>query len=222
MPEMPMIDDIELRAVQFIRQHSRADLAPAKVMGLGGRVHQNLGRDGHRVELSGMLFGESAQDDLAALQDKARQQAEVSFTADITTALDLDTMVIAALRVEQRVGRPRQFDYHLVLEESPPLPPPATVAPFGGLGGFGDLGFDPGALGDVLSDVSGLAGDVMGAVDGALDAIEQLQALTGLADIAAVGNPLAPVTERVGELSSVGGAVGDLGSAVDLLTGGGG
>ena len=35
---------------------------------------------------------------------------------------------------------------------SPPLPPPAEVTPFGGLGGFGlgDLGFDPGALGNVL------------------------------------------------------------------------
>ena len=71
MPAVPMIDDIALSAVQVIRQSTSLDLAPAKVMGLAGRVHRNFGRSGHRVELSGLLLGETAGDDLAALQEKA-------------------------------------------------------------------------------------------------------------------------------------------------------
>jgi hypothetical protein len=222
MPEVPMIDDIELRAVQHIRQETAADLAPAKVLGLDGRVHQKMGRGGHRVVLSGMLVGDSAADDLATLQEKARDGEEVSFTANITTALEIETMVIASIRVEQRVGRPNQFAYHLVLDESPPLPPPATVSPFGGLDGLGDLGFDAGALGDVLSDIQDQAAGVMDSLDSALDAIEQLEALTGLVDIGAVGNPLAPITDEIDELSRLGGAVGDLTRAVGQITGEGG
>jgi hypothetical protein len=101
-----------------------------------------------------------------------------------------------------------------VLAESPPLPPPAEVSPFGGLGefGLGDLGFDPGALGDVLSDIQDRAGAVMDAVDSALDAVQQLQALASLGDLANLGNPIKPIADRVQEL-------GGLRPEIDALAG---
>lgn len=222
MPNLPTIDDIQLTAVQRIRQETVQDLAPAKVLGLDGRVHQKLGRGAHRVVIEGLLVGETAIDDLHALQEKAREGDPVAFTADITTALEIEQMVIAHFAVDQKVGPGGQFAFRITLEESPPLPPPPAVSPFGGLDGFGNLGFDPGALGDVLGDVAGLAASAMGALDSALDAIDQLQGLAGLADLAAVGNPLSPLTDEVASLAALGPGVAALGSAAGQITGEGG
>lgn len=221
MPAVPMIDDIALTAVQVIRQSTSLDLAPAKVMGLDGRVHQNFGRGGHRVELSGLLLGDTAADDLAALQDKASAGEEVEFVSDITTALDIDTMVISAFDAEQRVGPASQFLYRLVLEESPELPPPAEVSSFGGLPGLDDLGFDAGALADLASDLKDQAANVMDTLDGALDVLEQLEGLTGLLDLGSAGNVLGPVTDEVDGLGAAKGGSAALGDAMGRLTGGG-
>ncbi|MBJ6369937.1 hypothetical protein [Sedimentitalea arenosa] len=230
MPAVPMIDDIALSAVQVIRQSTSLDLAPAKVMGLAGRVHQNFGRSGHRVELSGLLLGETAGDDLAALQEKAAGGEEVAFVSDITVALEIETMVIAAFEAEQRVGPASQYFYRVVLEESPELPPPAEVSSFGGLPGLGDaglpglddLGFDAGALGDLASDLQDQAAGVMGALDDALDVLEQLEGLTGLVDLGSVGNVLGPVTDEIAGLGEAGSGTAGLGDAIGRITGGGG
>lgn len=202
---VPMIDGIELKAVQNIRQETSLGFVEQRIAGLEGTLHQKLGRRSYRVELEGCLLAETAVDDLATLQDKASKGAEVTFTADITTALNVEKMVIEHFRAEQSVGLQGQIGYRMTLAESPPLPPPAEVSAFGGLGdfGLGDLGFDAGALGDVLSDIQDQAGAVMDAVDSALDAVEQLSALASLADIANISNPLKPLTEKVGELGSL-------------------
>lgn len=222
MPDpLPMIDDLALTAVQRVRQEVAGDLAPAKVMGLDGRVHQRFGRGAHRVTIDGLLVGETAADDLATLQEKASAGDEVSFVADITAALDIESMVITSFAADQLIGPGVQYAYRVVLEESPPLPPPAAVAPFGGLDGLGDLGFGADALGDVLGDIADQAGAVMEALDGALDALEGLEALAGIADIGSVGNVLAPVTDEVSSLAGLAGPIGSLTSAAGGLTGGG-
>src|SRR5262252_671407 len=125
---MPMVDDVSLAAVQWVRQETQQGFATQQVAGLDGTLHQKLGRRSHRITLAGVLLSDSAKDDLAKLQDKASSGAEVSFAA------------------EQEPGAGGQFRYLLTLAESPPLPPPAEVSSFGGLDGIGDLGFDAGAL----------------------------------------------------------------------------
>ncbi|MEN3333449.1 MAG: hypothetical protein V7641_2814 [Blastocatellia bacterium] len=202
---VPMIDDIELKAVQTIRQETSSGFAEQRVVGLDGTLHQKLGRRSHRVELSGFLLPDTAADDLGKLQDKASKGEEVTFTADITTALKIDKMVIEQFRAEQQVGPQGQIAYHVILAESPPLPPPAEVSAFGGLGdfGLGDMGFDLGALGDVLGDIQDMAGSIMDAVDSALDVVGQLSALASLADLASISNPLKPLSDKVGELGNL-------------------
>lgn len=216
MPGVPMIDDVELRAAQWVRQEVDQGFARHRIAGLDGVVHQRLGRRSHRVVLSGLLLPETATDDLAALQGKASAGERVTFAADITTALEVEHMVIASLAAEQQVGLGGQFAYTIVLEESPPLPPPAELSPFGGLGdfGLGDLGFDPGALGDVLGDVVDQAGALGDALDAAAGAVEGLGALSALADLGSLQNPLTPLTEAVGELAGLGSSVA---SAVESL-----
>ena len=201
----PMIDDIELKAVQQIRQESDQEFGRQRAIGLDGTLHQKMGRRSHRVWLWGYLLPATAADDLKKLQDKASQGAEVTFTADIVTALQVEKMVIESFQAEQMIGPAGQTAYAITLAESPPLPPPAETSSFGGLGDFGvgDLGFDTGALGDVLSDIEDQAGSLSEMADTALDAVQQLGALANLADIGNIGNPLTPVTDKVGELGNL-------------------
>jgi hypothetical protein len=215
---VPMIDDIALTAVQWIRQESAQDYAAHQVAGLDGTVHQKLGRRSHRVALAGVLLGETAADDLMILQEKAAAGDEVVFTADISTALEVEKMVIASLAAEQDVGSGGRFSYCVELAESPPLPPPAELSSFGGLDdfGLGDLGFDTDALGGLMDDVLAQAGGIADAVDAALDAVEAVGALASLADLGDLSNPLRPLTDKIGELSEIGSGVV---SAVDDLSG---
>ena len=217
----PMIDDIELKAVQYIRQETEPDFIPQRIAGLAGTLHQSLGRRSHRVVVQGLLLPDSSTDQLKKLQEKAKTGSEVTFTADITTALEIDKMVIESLRAEQRVGPAGQIEYLLVLAESPPLPPPAEVSTFGGLDGFGlgDLGFDPDALGDVLGDVADQAGSIAEAASAAMDAVQKLQSLANLGNLADVGNPLKPVTEQVGAVKGAGETLKGIAAGLKAITG---
>jgi hypothetical protein len=210
----PMIDDVELKAVQWIRQETNQDYVRQRIAGLNGTLHQDLGRSSHRVTIAGVLLPETAPDDLKKLQNKAGAGVEVTFTADITTALSVDKMVVESFTAEQHTGPAGQFSYCITLAESPPLPLPAEVQSFGGLGdfGLGDLGFDAGALGDVLSDVSSQAGAITGAIDAATDAVQAISALSHLGNLANIGNPIKPLSDKVAEL-------GKLGDPVSKLTG---
>jgi hypothetical protein len=211
-----MIDDLELMAVQQIRQDTDGDFVRQKIAGLDGTLHQKLGRASHRVMIDGFLLRVTATDDLKKLQEKASLGAEVTFTADITTALSIQKMVIESFHAEQQVGLAGQTAYHIVLAESPPLPPPAEVSAFGGLGdfGLGDLGFDPGALGDVLGDIANAAGDIMSAASAALDAVDKLKSLASLGKLASEGNPVKPLADQAGSLSGIGDAMKGLGKGL--------
>lgn len=210
----PIIDDLPLKAVQEIRQWTTRDFVAQRILGLEGTLHQDLGRRSHRVWLWGYLQPATAADDLKALQEKAASGTEVTFSADIVTALSVEKMVIEAFECEQRVGPAGQVAYALALAEAPPLPPPAEISPFGGLDGLGDLGFDADALGDVLADIEDQAGAIMDAADAALAAVEQLAALANLADLANIGNPLGPISDKLGELGALKGPSEQLASAV--------
>ena len=204
----PMLDDLELKAVQLVRQEIEQGYRRRRIAGLDGTLHEHIGRRSHRVVLGGLLLADTAADDLAALQAKAASGAEVTFTADIATALDIQHMVIESFAAEQSVGVGGQTAYALLLAESPVLPPPAEVSAFGGLDefGLGDMGFDPGALGDVLSGIADQAGSVMARADAALSVIDPLSDLAKLADLAnlgSVGNPAQPVIEALGKVDEL-------------------
>jgi phage protein U len=219
-----MVDDVQLAAVQWLRQETEQGYALQRVAGLDGTVHQKIGRRSHRVVVSGVLFPGTATDDLAALQTKASSGDEVTFTADITTALEVEHMVIESFAAEQVPGNAGQFAYTLVLAESPPLPPPAEISPFGGLddlGGLGDLGFDD--LGGALGDIADAAGAVTGALDSAMDAVQAVQGLAALAggldDLSNLSDPLRPITDKLGELGSLPDTLGALPGLIDGLGG---
>lgn len=199
---VPLLGDLSLEFVQQIEHCHDSGFASTRIAGLAGELQQRGGRLSHRILIEGILFGETAADDLKSLQQAAAAGDELTFSADISAALDLQKVVIGTLYASELAGRPNRYGYRIQLVESPPLPPPAEVGGFGGLDdfGLGDLGFDT----DILGDLEDLAGEVAGAVDQALDVIDQLGALASL-DVLQLGNFLAPVGDsvsRVGELGS--------------------
>lgn len=203
MPEeraIPLLGNVALTAVQRLEHWLDAGFAAQSVVGLPGQVQQHMGRRSHVIHIAGTLHGESYADDLAALQTAAADATPLTFAADIVTALELSEVVIERFHAVESAGEFQLARYELVLREDPPLPPPAEVSgfgDFGGLDGFGlgDLGFDT----DIMGDLASLAGDIAGAVEGALDAAAALQALAGLGDLG-FGGELQPLEDSVGRI----------------------
>lgn len=196
---VPLLGGISMEMVQSIEHSLDGGFADTPIAGLDGELQQRTSRRSHRIFLRGVLAGEAAADELKKLQDAAAAGAELDFSSDITSALDLQKVVIAELRSSESAGEPNRFDYALSLVESPPLPPPAQLSSFGGLDDFGvgDLGFDP----DMLGDLAGMAGDIAGAVDAAMSAIDTLSALAGGA--ISTGSILEPMQTATGKLAAI-------------------
>lgn len=207
-----MLGDVALEHVFRVETRLLQRLASVPVVGLAGDAQQNLGRASHVIALAGVIVGEDAVDKLGTLQETAALGEELDFTADIATALELAKVVVVDARFTAEAGRPGRYGFELTLRESPPLPPPAEASPFGGLDGL-DLGFDTDILGDVLD----AAGELQAAVEAAAEAIQQISALAGLADLA-LGNPLTPMQEAAGSVASV--AAPSAGEALGRALGG--
>jgi len=196
--QMPLLGDLPLEIVQRIDHSLDTGFASYPIAGLDGEWQQRSGRASHRIEIDGLLIGDDAPRQLAALQAAAAAGEALAFASDITSALSLQRVVITAIRAVEEAGVRRRFAYHLSLVESPPLPPPAEVEAFGGLDdfGLGDLGFDA-DIGGAISDLAQEAGQ---AIDTALDLAGKLGVLEGLDGTALDGflSPLEDATRAVG------------------------
>ena len=206
MPDrpVPLLGSISLKSVQRIEHALDSGFCSTPIAGLPGELQQRSNRLSHRVRIEGTLFGDTAADDLKTLQDAAAKGEELTFSAEISKALDLQKVVIQNFYASEVGGRTNFFRYQLALTESPPLPPPAEVSGFGGLDdfGLGDLGFDT----SILGDIADAAGQVAGAVNDALAVVDALSALTNL-DGLDLGNFLKPMSDSAGRVGSIGGNV---------------
>lgn len=220
-PPMPLVGDIALSSVQQIDHVMSAGFQRIAVPGLDGDVLQRAGRGSHGIWIRGVLSGETAMADLGKLQKLAAAGTEVSFSTDITVALELAQVVVADLRAQAVAGTDKLVGYELSLIESPPLPPPAEVSGFGGLGdfGLGDLGFDADIIGDVMGDIAAVAGDVAAAVDSVMEVADQLSALAAIGSID-VGGPLQPLSGAVDNVTTAAGTFKDISKSLNDLLGG--
>jgi hypothetical protein len=211
---IPMIDDLALDYVTQARQRTAHRSLSLPIPGLAGDVQQVIGRASHEIEIAGVIAGTDAADKLSSLQGKVKTGEEVTFTADITSALELENVIVTLAEIEERAGVPGYYDYRLFIRESPPLPPPAELSPFGGLDGL-DLGFDT----DSLGDIADVAGDLQGAIEQVAGALDALDALAGLGDLG-LNNPLTPMMEQADRVGgSAEGGAGAAQSLSDLLGG---
>jgi hypothetical protein len=202
---IPLLGDIALDAVQHVEHALDGGFVSTPIAGLEGELQQRAARGSHRILLRGTLFGDGAADALGKLQGAAAAGDELAFSADITTALDLQQVVVEAFQAAEDGGRAGTWTYEIVVTESPSLPPPAELSAFGGLGdfGLGDLGVDLG----VLDDIASAADDIAGAVDSALDVVDQLSSLADLGSLGDLGGLLEPLGRQADGVQAAGGGL---------------
>jgi len=214
---VPLLGEISLDYVQHIEHSIDGGYLSSVIPGLEGELQQRAARPSHRITIWGLLYGETASDSLSSLQEAAQNGEELTFSADITSALDIQNVVIEGFSCAQEVAMPGRYSYEIRLAESPPLPPPAQISGFGGLDdfGLGDLGFDT----DIMGDLTDLAGDLSGALNDALGVLDALEGLAGL-DGLSVGGILQPIQDVSNSVSPLASAFKDSLSSLSDLFGG--
>lgn len=221
MPEttqrpIPLLADISLEFIQRIEHRLDGGFTSSTIPGMAGELQQRLARPSHRIHIHGILMGEGVSDQVSGLQRAAADGEELTFTADITSALDIQNVVIDSFRAIEDAAVPGRYVYEIALTESPSLPPPAELSGFGGLDdfGLGDLGFDK----DIMGDLEDLAGDIADAANEAMGAIEALGALAEL-DGLSVGGVLQPMQDAANSVSPIASGFKDAMSSLGDLFG---
>ncbi len=173
----PMIGDWEVPRIERIASTEGRRLARFPVPGLAGDLHQDLGRDSLVVEIVGSLHGDEARDQfLTGLRAMFLAGDPVSFVADITTATELEQVLVEALYVEEVNQSAGSFRYRIVLRQyvEPPEPPSPIDDLGAGLDGMldalADLGLAGLELPDLLGDIPSI-GDPTPPLRSALDAV---------------------------------------------------
>ncbi|EKU99385.1 hypothetical protein Lepto7375DRAFT_1412 [Leptolyngbya sp. PCC 7375] len=123
---------IELAKIQLDRVHKvdtleRAALVHHQVPGLEGNITQNLGRNSVRLQIEGIFYGTSAEDDLETLRKAYKQREPVDFLADIVGRAYFSQVVLEQFDVLQAAQAPEQFSYRLTIAEYVP-PKPSAIA----------------------------------------------------------------------------------------------
>lgn len=183
----PMVDGWDVPCIERLDVLEERRLARLPVPGLAGDLVQDLGSAGLRVAVEGSLHGDEARDGfLETLREKFRAGEPVPFVADITTAAELDLVLVESLTVAEVAGSADTFRYRIVLQQY--VEPPAPPAPLDELGldldaeldGLAGLGLDALGLPDLLATIPDVA-DPVAPMQPALAAVQEATApLDGL------------------------------------------
>jgi hypothetical protein len=197
------VGGVTLENVTHVAVRERARLVHHAVPGLAGDLTQALGRSSVEVDVRGIFYAESADEEegLQARQDKLQQlrdlhldQTPVDFFADAVGQAYFTQVLVTRLDVSQRAGAPNEFEYACVLREYVEPPEPAAL--------------DLGAALDtsILDEAAGFLDDVQNAVAEVASLVETL------ASAPSFGNPTERLTEMPTEYQNLVG-----GSGVDSL-----
>jgi len=187
----PMIGGWEVPAIESIQAIESRRIARLPVPGLLGDLQQDLGTSSLAVEIVGSLHGDEARDTfLEEIRATFRAGEPVTFVADITTATELEMVMIETIEVTEVNEWSDGFRYHIVLREYVEPPPP------------------PGLLDDLGTD---LLDDLLDAALGALDGLELPDLLGAVPSLGDPVAPILPVLDGVeAAVSAIPDALGDL------------
>ncbi len=169
-----MIGEWEVPRIERVGTVEGRRLARLSVPGLTGDLHHDLGRHSLAVEIEGSLHGDVERDEfLARVREPFNAGEPLAFVADITTATELEQVLIEALELDEVNDSADSFRYRIRLRQyvEPPAPPPP----------IDDLGLDLGPELDLLASLG-------------LDGLE-LPNLLG--DIPSIGDPTPPLLEAM-------------------------
>jgi hypothetical protein len=195
-----MIGTYEVPGIQRIGTVEDRRLVETAVPGLEGSYHQDLGAASVAVRIHGTLAGDDARDDfLTGLRGLFNAAVPVDFVADITTATEIDKVLVSDLGVVEVAGTANSFRYAIELTRH--VEPPAST-PDAALG-FGDLG-------DVAAAVASEAAAL----------VDAMQVPDLLASIPDLKDPTPPLKSTVDGVKSALGGLSDVGAKLTTLFGG--
>ncbi len=191
MKVRPMLGEYQLEGLEYIESTERRALVEHRVPGLEGNYIQDLGSEPNRIVLAGTRAGDDDRDAfLTAVRELFATGEPTTFTADINTATALVDVVIEQLQVAEVAGSPDTFRYLLVLHKyTKPPEPPAT---------------------GLLDD------DILSEAMGALDAMNVLDALV---DIPNVADPTTPLTGALDGVKSATAGLSNIAAPLEQLLG---
>lgn len=181
-----MIGSWEVPHIERIATLERRRLAVLAVPGLVGDLHHDLGSSSLTVEIVGSVHGDAARDELlAALREPFIAGDPLDFVADITTATELEQVIIESLEVSEG-NADLEARYRMVLRQYvEPPPPPSPIDDLGAgllpeLDALSGLGLDGLELPGLVGDIPNLADPtppVREALAGVATAVEPLSGL---------------------------------------------
>ena len=181
----PMIGSWEVPRIEHVATTESRRLAVLPVPGLSGDLHQDLGRGGLAVQISGSLYGDEARDAfLKELREKFLAGEPVDFIADIVKESDLEQVMIVSLSLEEQSKDADVFRYLIGLREYTEPPEPPGLGTDFGLDVDADLGLDV-DLGLDLLDLPGLmvpvpkVGDLLAPLKPAADELKSALSQAG-------------------------------------------
>ena len=189
MKVKPVLGGWEIPHISSIGSLEQRSFAELEIPGKSTSLFHDLAATPTRITIGGSLYGDEDRDDfLQEVRDKFRAGDPVTFVADITTATEIQYVVIETLRFDQSATRPDEIEFFISLRESPPPPPPAGPS-----------------LDDGLLDQAGAFQD---SVRGALSAIDAV-------GVPNFGDPTPPLK---GTLDGTKSALGGLSEAPGKIT----
>lgn len=189
----PMLDDWNIPGIQSIQSLEKRRFVELQIPGKAGNLYQDMHIDPVSVAIVGSVYGdETGEQFLTDIREKFHAGEPITFVADIVHATEVQYVLIDSLQISENAVFPEQWDYAMVIKESPPPPPPTDV--------LGDL--DSGLLDD--------AAGFMDSVTGALDVID------GLGSVPDIGDPTPQVRAAMDQVTE---ATSGLQDAASLLSG---
>jgi len=185
-----MIAEFEVPGLTRIGTVESRRLVEIPVPGLPGSYHQDLGHQPLHLRMEGSLHGDEAHADFLEEIRRLHQAAEpVDFVADITTATDLEQMLVASLRLEESSNDDGVLHYAITLVQyTEPPPEPALDE-----------------LADEIADEA--------------DALVDIMEVPDLLSAPDFGDPTPPLTDTLDEFNSAMAELDDLGPALAELFG---
>jgi DNA circularisation protein N-terminus len=182
---------IEIGGIQLNRVHRLATLEQTALVahrlpGMEGSVVQNLGRPSVQLQVEGICYGATAQDDLEALRTLYKTREPVEFLAEIVGEAYFSQVVITRFEVLEVAGHPDEFSYVLHIMEYVEPPEPEAVSDVAAVDAailddaqnFMEAATLPDLIGSIPNITNPLA-----PLEGAMDGVEA--AMSGLASVSA-------------------------------------
>lgn len=210
MAEAVVLGDLELDRVTGITMEESRKLAVHPWPGAAGDLIQDMGLGAARIWLSGVAAGEESARRLEQVRAAMQEGKPLDFTASVAVASRVEQVVVAGLKAVQPPGRTNYYEYQLALVQYVQPPPPiagdfdmGALAEIDLEAGAAALESMTGALEEAgaLQEAVASLEDAMSAIDTAGKSLSEVAGL--------VGDALAAV-EGLGSLAKILGAAGQV------------